>query len=266
MEKQYDSGRLSLTISREIKRISSGCAPVSSLENYIIRLENDISSLTVDGEDYTEYNGGQVCFKERYGMVDKDLNLVVPIKYNSIYDVTAYDSGNLYYYIQTDDGAGVMDSQYNILVEPIYGDVNLVNDDRFAVLKYGRNDAPQGINQIGLVDGNGNFIHEYIEGNLGYSADFNNKPHQTEFARRDENGNWHSGVIDGDLNIVIEPKFDFLREWSVGVYGDFVYYASLENGDQAFFDINGNQITPFEKGDILDYDKKYRDRLTAYVW
>lgn len=265
VEKQYDGDSLSLTIYREIKKISSGCAPVSSPANYIIRFEKDISSLTVDGEEYTEYDGGYISFKERCGMVDKNLNIVVPIKYDYIQDVVAYDSGNLYYYIKSDEGKGVMDSQYNILVELIYGDVYLVNDDRFAVLKYRRNDAPQNINQIGLVDRNGNLIHEYIEGNLAYSADFNNKPHQTEFARRGDNGKFYSGVIDSDLNIIIEPKYDFFRERQIGSES-FGYYVRLENGEQAFFNLDGKQITPFEKGEIIDYYEKYPDRLTAHIW
>ncbi len=271
VEKQYNGDSLSLTVSREMRQLSSGCGivtppPVTNCVNCIVRLEKDISSLIVDGENFTEYDGGRVCFKERYGMLDKDLNIVVPIKYNFIYDVTAYDSGNLYYYIGTDEGTGVMDSQYNIVLEPAYDRVRLINDDRYVVLKYGENDDLKSKTQIGIVNGNGDFIHEYIEGWLNDSADFNNKPRQEVFSHCDDNGNWHYGVIDSNLNIVIEPKFDFLREWQVGVHGAFVYYASLENGEQAYFDINGKQITPFEKGDILDYDKKYRDRLTAYIW
>lgn len=270
VEKQYNGDSLSLTVSREMKQLSSGFGfvtppPVTNCVNCIVRLDNDISSLIVDGEEYTEYKGGRVCFKEHYGMVDKDLNIVVPIKYNSICDVTAYNSSILYYYIETDEGTGVMDSQYNIVLEPVYDRVCLLNDDRFAVLKYGDNDDKQSKAQIGIVDRNGNLIHEYIKGWLRYGADFKNKPRQEVFSRCDDNGNWHYGVIDSNLNIVIEPKFDFLREWQIGAHG-FVYYASLENGEQAYFDINGKQITPFEKGDILDYDEKYRDRLTAYIW
>lgn len=268
VEKQYNGDSLSLTVSREMKQQNNGFGfvtppPVTNCVNCIVRLEKDISSLTVDGEDYTEYEGSRVCFKERYGMVDKDLNIVVPIKYNSIHDVTAYNSSVLYYYIQTDEGAGVMDSQYNIVLEPVYDRVCLINDDRFAVMKYGGNNDLQSDDEIGIVDRNGNLIHEYIKGWLNGSADFKNKPRQEVFSRCDDNGNWHSGVIDSNLNIIIEPKYDFLREWQVGAHG-FVYYARMDNGEQAYFDINGKQITPFEKGD--DYYEKYCDRLTAYIW
>ncbi len=257
LDKQYGSDGLSVAVSKEMKKIKQlGCEPDVSTVRCIVRLDREISSLTVDGMAYSRYDGGYICVGDLWGVVDENLDVIVPIQYDIIRELGTFNSDNPYYYMTTEAGMGLMDQEYRVLLEPAYGNIFFVNDNRFVVT------TPSGAvkltdSQIGVVDRNGDLICDYINGFIDGSAHFNNAPCQAVFSRMGNNDNYLEGVVDSELNIIIEPIYNDVVPFNIGVSGDVFYVVENSNGEFAVFDSNGELQQPFEKTSVYDSKEKY---------
>ncbi len=262
LDKQYGSDGLSVAVSKEMKKIKQlGCEPDVSTVRCIVRLDREISSLTVDGVAYSKYDGGYICVGDLWGVVDENLKIIVPIQYDIIRELGTFNSDNPYYYMTTEAGMGLMDSEYRVLLEPAYGNIFFVNDNRFVVTTPS-GAAKFGDSQIGVVDRNGDLICDYIDGFIDGSAHFDNAPCQAVFSRMGNNGMYLEGVVDSDLNIIIEPIYNDVVPFNIGVSGDVFYVVENSDGECAVFDSNGALQQPFEKTSVYDSKEKYYKQLT----
>ncbi len=255
IDKKYDGDRLAVSVSKEIAKTKiSGCFPDISQAKCIIRLENDISSLTVDDKEYRKYDGGFIRAGGLWGVVDEELNIIVPIKYDIIRQLDADKADGLYYYMTTEKGMGLMDADFQTLLEPVYGNICYVSGDKIIVMKGPRDE----INdlQTGIVDRNGNLTHEYIDGFV--SGRFGGV-HQAVFSRKKGN-DCFEGVVDDDLNIVIEPIYKKIADFDISE-NDRFYVAENKNGEFAVIDSSGKQQTEFEKTSVYEVQTKYYESL-----
>ncbi len=261
ISKEYNADKLTVTISKEIKSIEqSGCEPDLSYTRCILRLENDITSLSVDGKDYFEYSGGYIRAADLWGVVDKDLNVIVPIQYDIIREFDEYRSDDIYYYMTTENGMGLMDAEFQTVLPPIYNNIYYANGDRFIVSKGPRNEIKHGEWQIGIVDRNGDLLHEYINGYLNGYESFNNTIGQAVLSRT-EGDACSEGVIDEELNIIIEPIYKDVRYFDIGAENIRFYVVENQNSEFAVFDSSGKQQTEFEKTSVYEAQTRYRETL-----
>lgn len=263
ISKECNANKLTVTISKEIKSIEqSGCEPDLSYTRCILRLENDITSLSVDGKDYFEYSGGYIRAADLWGVVDKDLNVIVPIQYDIIRKFDEYRSDDIYYYMTTEKGMGLMDAEFQTVLPPIYNNIYYVNGDRFIVSKGPRDEIKHGEWQIGIVDRNGELLHEYIDGYINGYESFNNTAHQAVFSRTDGN-DYFEGVIDEELNIIIKPIYKDVRDFDIGAENIRFYVVENQNSEFAVFNSSGKQQTEFETTSVYEVQTRYRESLQS---
>lgn len=85
IEKKYSDNTLSLELDKEFREIEhSGCEPDISGCRFVVRLNDNFDNLIVDGREYQKYDGGKLRVGDKYGMVDGEFNIRVPVIYNLI--------------------------------------------------------------------------------------------------------------------------------------------------------------------------------------
>lgn len=252
-----------------------GCEPDMTYCRCILELDRDVDTITIDGNaeysSYTRYDGGILYVgTDMCGVVDGDFNIIVPIKYEMIrkYDVYGYGSADLiaeYYYIFDENGGGLMDKDYNIIIDTSLKLINYcyINDDKFVVMDH--NNAPLEESTIRLINSKGEDLREPINGFIDSGSNGNafvsNYAHQAVFGRMQEGNKLMSeGVLDEDLNEVIPPVYKSVTPFFADTEYQF-YVVEDENGKCAVAGTDGELKTGFDYNEIYDcwtdYDEKY---------
>ena len=68
----------------------------------------------------------------------------------------------------------------------------------------------------------------------------------------------NKGVIDEDLNVIIEPEYDSI--WKEGT-DTYIFYVVTKNDAHAVFDTKGVQKTAFENLTAYEVGEKYRNSI-----
>ncbi len=235
-----------------------GCEPLESNVNCILRLDNDISGLIIDGHDYTPYSGGTLYIGDKVGVLDKDLNITVPVEYDMIRKITGLPDNKVLYHTYKDGcGGGILDENYNTLLPPEFGNIFYINDNKFIVMKQ---DSSVDTNYYILsTDRHGNPTSSFTEGFIDGSETFFNYAEQVIFGVRDGN-RFKYGVIDSDLNIIIEPVYDHISTFEKTAPTQF-YVVEDSHENFAVFDSFGTQKTKFEASSVYDVQTAYNESL-----
>ena len=221
---------------------SMGCFPNIKDFRMILKLEKDFPNIVVNGKSFTEYDGGKIYIGGKYGMADKDLNILVPLIYDNIFDYSFYREDLEYlptYYrvYDAETGNGLLDEDLNLVLSTSYYNIHYVNPDRFIAMIEDKDNWHN--NRIVLIDSNENIIKE-IPGFLqddSTSRIYCMDGHLEIFIPDDGLGS--VGVLDEDLNYIIEPIYRYIY------FDDSVYLVTDSSGKTAKFDTDGNQLTDF---------------------
>ncbi len=263
-EKQY-SCVLKVNIDYEITSIDcDGCLPNISEAYCILKLDEDIDMLLVNEYKYSRYDGGLIYVNQTYGVVNDNYDIIVPIQYSSIRDLeTSGKFSEKYLFMRFEDGAGIMDKNYNVLIQPLYVNIDYVSDNRFIVQK----DA-DGVmkvmnafedHQLYIIDEDENVLFGPIDGYLTYQNTFDNPLHQIIIGRIEDDKSYE-GVIDDQLNVIIDTIYSDVVDFWISD-NDCFYVVENENGETAVFDSLGKQQTEFNKASIYETQTAYYKRI-----
>ncbi len=268
IDKKYSDNTLTLDFNKEISQVENkGCEPDISACIFIIRVDNDFDNLIVDGREYQKYDGGRLRVGDKYGMVDGEFNIRVPVIYDLIMNfplaeytlnASSLEDVPLYYRVCGENGSGIVDDNFNTVLSPKYYNITYIGDNKYVVMREKGESSGIENNQIGVIDGNENIIHDFIDGFV--DAEFRrNYAHQIIF-KRSVGGKVLSGVINEDFEIVIEPKYKDISVWCEENENQF-YVVENENEEFAVIDCKGVQQTDFEKTSVYDVQTKYQEKF-----
>lgn len=174
------------------------------------------------------------------------MNLTIPAIYNGIYDLTINNESlktatgekfeidySNYVRISNDNGNGIATKQGEILMECQYGNIIYYGYNTFVVTKK-VNDTWK----MGVVDINNNIVIDFIDGFMSQSY-FTS----TQYAIYSviNNNNSYEGVIDRNLNIILQPIYSDVTMKNIEI-GDYYedYFIVERNGKRAVLDKEGN--------------------------
>lgn len=190
-----------------------------------------------------------------YGMVDKELNVVVPIIYDEIRKKFDYNDG-LWCLVYSDGHYGFIDRIGKEVVKTIY--------DEVSHFKY--NDG-----QWLLVYSNGHY------GFINRDGDEVVEPKYDEIGTfRENDGLWaevysngHFGYIDREGNEIVETKYDEIGDFKEN---DGLWAKVYSNGHYGFIDREGKEVVPLIYDEINDFTENdglwaavYRDGEIFYI-
>lgn len=221
----------------------------------IIKLKDDIDSVTVNGISISKFGGGIVGLKDRvYGVVDEDMRTIVPFEYSRIKNAEFNRSDKAYYFAYRAGFCALLDEDFNILISTArrYTAFYYVNEDRFAV-EYIKN-INDHTNEcyISLIDSNGNLLVDEVPGKLYSNGNipFDNANGEAMFSYE-----CRIGVIDSDLNIIYEAQF-FDMSPVMGFSPDtgtddyIMWYETFDNeGNYSGSVVNGRDLSLCLKGE-----------------
>lgn len=237
VKKSYSGDALDLEVDVKTKEVSNdGCFSNTTRCRLIVKLDQDVSSISVMGKPFAEYEGGKVYVCEKYGIVDKDLNFLLPPVYDGIFELYTFTESScpMYYRVFKDGYNGVLDGNFNRVLSNSYGNIYYINENKFIV---GTNGSDPALDEILIVDGNENVIKK-AKGFLCATDDskFYCPDGYIKICDPSAGDMWGEGVIDQDLNIVIEPIY-----YSV-YFLDGVYKAEDFDFNEIWIDIDGNVL------------------------
>lgn len=237
VKKSYSDQSLNVEVDVRTKEVSSeGCFPSSTRCRLILKLDQDVSSVCVWGRPYTEYSGGHVFIGGKEGLVDKDLQFLISPVYDGIYELMTFEQSDcpVYYRVAKDGHNGVLDNNYNRVLSNSYGNVYYINENKFIVGTY-LSDAS--LDEIYIVDGNENILKK-TKGFLSCESDSNFycADGQIAFCDPSYGYQWGHGVMDQDLNTVIEPVY-YNVFWL-----DTRYKVEDHDSNVYYFNVEGQQI------------------------
>ena len=235
---------------------------ISSDSRFIImKVKENCSGLIVNGTKYNKYDGGIIFDIEtlpiKYGYVDSNGSLAIPIEYDEITELenSYYDDiKNTYVDIdysdyleiyKKDTGRGIASKSGKILINCQYD--NIINYEKNSFVVDTRD------NKIGIIDINGNLLKGFIDGSI-YNSTFSIKPSFKEYTFFWQNG--HVGVIDRELNIIIEPTYNIIQK----INDNYLQVTKLideesRNGYHGVIDLNNNVVVPINI---------YEERIYSY--
>lgn len=236
VKKSYSDQALNVEVKVKTKESpSTGCFSNQTKCRLILKLDQDVSSIFVMDRPYTEYNGGHVFICGKEGILDKDLQFLVPPVYDGIFDLPTFEESNcpMYYRVFKDGHNGVLDNNYNPVLSNNYANVYYINEDKFIV---GTDNPDPTLEEIYIVDSNENIIKR-TKGFLSASDDsrFYCADGQIKFADPSYGPMWGFGVMDQDLNIIIEPVYYNI------FWNDGHYMVEDHDFNKLYFDIYGNE-------------------------
>ena len=259
MKKEYSGGRLVLTPVCETEEFEQvGCEPCQKGVICIVKLDEDISEVEVEGQKYTPYKGGIVWVGDLCGAADSELALTAPIEFTLIRPLDQPD--NKFFFCSTENGNGVMDSEYNMMIEPKYNNIFYVDDERFVVMSKKSPDG-EGLDnwQISTVNGSGELLSGPIDGFINGNEHFTNYMHQCVFLMPDGNLS-RAGVVDADMNVIIEPEYTDISVFSEENPNQF-YVCTNKQERCAVFGAAGIQKTDFDFTSVYDAQTFYHNEL-----
>ena len=173
------------------------------------------------------------------------MNMTIPAIYNGIYELTINNESlktatgekfeidySNYVRISNDNGNGIATKQGEILMECQYGNIIYYGYNTFVVTKK-VNDTWK----MGVVDINNNVVIDFIDGFMSQ-----NYFTSTQYAIYSViNNNSYEGVIDRNLNIILQPIYSDVTMKNIEI-GDYYadYFIVERNGKRAVLDKEGN--------------------------
>ena len=259
ISKSYEGDTLMLHVDKTLKDTSyRGCKPDQSHARCILRLDNPVSNILVDGSKLSPYAGGFIRAGDRWGAVDKDLNIVLPVVYKGYYKLPTYgDDVQVMYRIWNEEGTGLIDGEYNEILPVRYGSVLYLSPGCYVITK--REDGMNS-SQLGVIDGDGNLLYGYTDGMLFGDSNFQNYAQQAVY------GITHSpdpplyGVIDALMNIIIPPVYRNITMWSEETENQF-YVVEQDKDCYAIFDASGTQKTEFQHSSVYEMQTAYYEQI-----
>lgn len=271
IDKKYSDNTLALELEKELREFEHmGCAPDMSYCRCLIKVDEDFDKLTIDGREYTKYDGGRIYVNGKYGMADGEFNIRVPVKYDLIMNFPINESSMenplIYYRVCTADGNGIIDENYNTVLSPIYSNIIYLGENKYMAMKKKDESNDIGNYQICVIDGDENIIHGYIDGFIdgGQLNSWHNYADQVIFGRSDGN-KYLKGVINKELEVVIEPQFKNISVWCENSENQF-YVVENDREEFAVIDWKGIQHTDFEKSSVYEVQTAYHEKLNNQIY
>ena len=199
------------------------------------------------------------------------MNMTIPAIYNGIYELTINNESlktatgekfeidySNYVRISNDNGNGIATKQGEILMECQYGNIIYYGYNTFVVTKK-VNDTWK----MGVVDINNNIVIDFIDGFMSQ-----NYFTSTQYAIYSViNNNSYEGVIDRNLNIILQPIYSDVTMKNIEI-GDYYedYFIVERNGKRAVLDKEGNIKIYYCDSSVYDlwneYEKIVKNSLT----
>ena len=234
VDKNYAADELKLNVKAKKKSITDdGCFPIGSYCRLILKLDQYISRLYVNDKPYGTYNGGYVKICDMEGLIDKDLNFLIPPIYKGIYELNTLEKSSCPTYYRVYDGHnGVLDNNYKPVLSTSYDNIYYINENKFIVGIGGKEPIDD---EIAILDGKENVIKK-MKGFL--KAKDENNHHQCAdghimICDPSFHESWGDGIADTDLNIILKPVYRSIF-WDNGIY-------KVENydGETVRFNVKG---------------------------
>ena len=234
----------------------------SKYNNVYVKVHNDkYSNQDLDEKIVERFTGGIINENDKYGYIDENMNITIPVIYNGIYDLTItnkflktatgekfeIDYSN-YVRISNDNGNGIATKQGKILMECQYGNIIYYGYNTFVVTKK-VNDTWK----MGVVDINNNIVIDFIDGFISQYY-FTSTQYAIYSVINDNHG--YEGVIDRNFNIILEPIYSDVTMWDIdfynsdGIYKEEYfdknnkyhedYFVVEKDGKRAVLDVEGN--------------------------
>lgn len=198
--------------------------------------------------------------------------MTIPAIYNGIYELTINNESlktatgekfeidySNYVRISNDNGNGIATKQGEILMECQYGNIIYYGYNTFVVTKK-VNDTWK----MGVVDINNNIVIDFIDGFMSQ-----NYFTSTQYAIYSviNNNNSYEGVIDRNLNIILQPIYSDVTMKNIEI-GDYYedYFIVERNGKRAVLDKEGNIKIDYCDSSVYnlwnEYEKIVKNSLT----
>ena len=188
--------------------------------------------------------------------------MTIPAIYNGIYELTINNESlktatgekfeidySNYVRISNDNGNGIATKQGEILMECQYGNIIYYGYNTFVVTKK-VNDTWK----MGVVDINNNIVIDFIDGFMSQ-----NYFTSTQYAIYSViNNNSYEGVIDRNLNIILQPIYSDVTMKNIEI-GDYYedYFIVERNGKRAVLDKEGNIKIDYCDSSVYDLWNEY---------
>lgn len=260
--KKQNNCVLEVNVDYEITRNENdGCYPNITVAYCILKLEEDIDELLVDDFEYKKFEGGLIYANQRYGVVNDDYDIIVPIEYFVIRELKTFgEETKKYIFVRNEDGVGLMDENYNVLIQPSYFNLEYVSNNKFIVQKDADGDMNTfEDNQISIIDEDENELYGHIDGYLALQNTFDSPLHQIIIGRI-EDDKMYEGVIDDQLNVIIDTIYTDVAYFEISDHDGF-YVVERENGETAVIDSLGKQQTEFIKASVYDTQTAYYEKI-----
>lgn len=266
VEKKYDNGELTITIDADISYYETmGDEPDISSFDCSFLLDSDVSTVKIGMEnmeqDYYPYEGGIVIQDEKYGVLDANLNEIVPVEYELIMRWGYNPTETAFYHTRKDDANGLMDEDFNIVLSNSYSNIVIITENKFLAML--DNEDSDGNCEIVVLDADENIIGQGLWGFIDANTLVDNPQHQLVFGKF-ANNQFYEGVVNDELNIIIEPVYKDIVEYS-DHDGQIYYVVQNDNDEFAVFDINGVKKTEYEKTSAYEVSEKYYNKLLGPI-
>ena len=251
IKKSTSNGKLKVSVSYETSDHESfGFYPNHGVCRCILKLDDDIDELIVNDRPFTEYSGGQFKLGNKFGVVDADMNIILPPVYTGILVLEGRDIP-LYYRVWNEDGNGILDENYNEVLSTNYSNIVYVGPDRFMVMIEKDDES-----YIEIIDADENVVKGPIEGFYGDPYSYNYYGQQIYCVDRFSK----KGVIDSDLNIIIEPIYKDIYLYD-GETEDLIYGVEDFDGKCGVIDYKGEIRISFKYDSLYDAAEAYYSKF-----
>lgn len=268
-EQVFTGSSLNITFETELRDTSrGGCFPSGDYARCLLKVTDkfDPDKCTVNITTYPvtleRYKGGPFRVGKKWGMADKDLYITVPVKCDGIFEFET-DRVEDYYRLYVDGHNSLVGPDRQYVLHPLYSNFICVSPDRFIVMR--DSDDENVRNEIALVDSHENIIHDYMPGFIEMQSPRSyNSAEQYIFAVF-KDGDYLEGVIDAELNIIIEPKYRHIAEYyeeSPNMY----YAAENLDGKCAVIGTDGALKNDFIYDSVYDASEEYFQRMGGYSY
>lgn len=192
------------------------------------------------------------------------MNMTIPAIYNGIYELTINNESlktatgekfeidySNYVRISNDNGNGIATKQGEILMECQYENIIYYGYNTFVVTKK-VNDTWK----MGVVDINNNIVIDFIDGFM--SQNYFTSTQYAIYSVINNNNNSYEGVIDRNLNIILQPIYSDVTMKNIEI-GDYYedYFIVERNGKRAVLDKEGNIKIDYCDSSVYDLWNEY---------
>lgn len=291
-ESSYSNNTLYLTIDIEtyIEEIEATPDLIidgfnSDSKLFTMEVEDNFNGLVINNESYSLISNKIIrkntSEETKYGYIGENGEITIPIEYDNLYeidvkevyddDINDYIEADFSNYLRCvkDDKQGIIDKQGNVIISIDYDQIKPYSKDAFAV-------TIENNSKIGIVDTNNQLIKGFVEGGMYDDIIFGE---YYVFSKRVDGEFIGKGILDRDLNVVLEPIYDdfyynnFTTYNNDGTMNQKYFggengitfsrdYVVVEKGDQtAILDSDYNFITEFKDLSVYDIKIEYENEL-----